>query len=221
VGNLQQYNGKGEKTLFYSPAKQVKPNSIDSWNGLSLLIFSRAYQQYTLLDRFLTEQSTNSVPNPDQGFASMLAVSLDNNIWVLDATNFSVNKYQLNSNQLLFSNPLDLKLHRRIKEPVVFTEYQNYLYLSDTTGSIYLFDNTGSFIKELGTSQKPVAFANDYLVKATDSSLVFEPLPRNLSKIRISLSFKEAKNIVRLAFTNEQLAILLPNELRIYRLSLP
>jgi len=219
-GNIQQFKSNAEKGLLYSPAQQTRPNVLDAWNGLSIMVFSRGFQEFTLLDRFLSAEKATPIPNSENGFAAMATISNDNNLWVLDMSNFSINKFQLNTGRLLFSNPLDLKLKEELAEPIGLTEYQNYLYLTDVSRSVYLFDNSGVFIQKLGISFVPLAFANDYLIRLINNEIKFDPLPRSKQKKPISMSLNLNEPIIGLAFSNNVLAVLTGSSLYFYELRL-
>lgn len=219
-GNVQQYKPTSEKGLLYSPPRQTMPTVLDAWNGLNILLYSRGFQEFALLDRFLTTERLNTVPGAEGGFASMLTLSNDNNLWVLDMSTFSVNKFQLNTGRLLFSNPLDLKLRKQLKDPIGLTEYQNYLYLTDSSKAVYLFDNSGVFIQALGESDVPVAFANDYLVRLKGNILTLDPLPRSPQKKPISMSLNLEEQAISIAFSNGKLCVLTKAKLYFFDLNL-
>lgn len=219
-GNVQQYKSNAEKGLLYSPQKQTRPSVLDAWNGLSILVFSRGFQEYSLLDRFLSTDRVVEVPNTENSFAAMVAISNDNNLWVLDMSRFSVNKFQLNTGQLLFSNPLDLKLRQQLKDPIGFTEYQNYLYLTDSTGAVYLFDNTGIYLQSLGVSDAPIAFANDYLMRVQGAILTLEPLPRSVQKKPIKMGLKLGEPIIGITYSNGKFVVLTATAIRFYNLNI-
>lgn len=219
-GNIQQFKPNAEKGLLYSPAQQIRPTVLDAWNGLSIMVFSRDFQEFTLLDRFLSAEKSTPIPNSKSSFAAMATISNDNNLWVLDVSNFSLNKFQLNTGRLLFSNPLDLKLREELREPIGFTEYQNYLYLTDLSLNVYLFDNSGVFLQKLGSSFAPIAFANEYLIRLNLNKIEFEPLPRSPQKKPIPMSLNLKEPIIGLAFSNNVLAVLTRNCLYFYSLNL-
>jgi len=220
-GNIQQFKSNAEKGLLYSPPQQTRPTVLDAWNGLSILVFSLGFQEFTLLDRFLSAEKATPIPNSESGFAAMAAISTDNNLWVLDMSNFSVNKFQLNTGRLLFSNPLDLKLKEELGEPVGLTEYQNYLYLTDASKNVYLFDNSGVFIQKLGISFVPLAFANDYLIRLTNNKIIFEPLPRGKQKKPIKMGLNLKEQPLAVSFSNGRLCVLTKTKLYFFNLELP
>lgn len=219
-GNVQQYKSNAEKGLLYSPQKQTRPSVLEAWNGLSILVFSRGFQEYTLLDRFLSTERVIPVPNSATAFAAMVAISNDNNLWVLDMSQFSVNKFQLSTGQLLFSNPLDLKLRQQLKDPIGFTEYQNYLYLTDSTKAVYMFDNTGIYMQSLDKSDSPIAFANDYLIRLERNVITLEPLPRSAQKKPIKMGLNSGEPVMGLAYSNGKLVVLTAKALKFYNLNI-
>jgi len=146
-GQLNRYNPKGEHQLDYSPSKPAEITLMESWQGLRIFLFFRDLQEYSFLDRFLANQQGN-YEFINIGFVEMAAPSYDNNIWLIDQTDFSMKKYGVYQKRTLSSTPFDLLLNPDQYEITFIKEYQNKVYVSDKNSGILLFDNFGNFIRK-------------------------------------------------------------------------
>lgn len=147
TGQLFRYNPKGKQQLDYSPPIPAEITLMESWQGLRIFLFFRDLQEYSFLDRFLTNQQGN-YNFTNVGFVEMAAPSYDNNIWLIDQTDFSLKKYGVFQNETLSSTPFDLLLNPDQYEITFIKEYHNKIYVSDKNSGILLFDNFGNFIRK-------------------------------------------------------------------------
>ncbi len=143
-GVVVKYNVKGDSLLSYSPKKNSNINLIEAGNGLKTFLFYKDFQQYVFLDQYLTASSFFSFYPDKIGYAELATISSDNNIWVVDATNFSIKKYNIEANILEVVSPLGIILDPDEYSIDYMREYQNLLFLYDKNKGIFLFDNFGS-----------------------------------------------------------------------------
>lgn len=175
--NITKYSADGKKEETYSPQKFAEITSFEAWSSINLMLFYKDYQEFILLDRFLTEKGSKSF-NPDLvGFARVATLSYDNNIWLIDDQDFSLKKYDIKFNALLVNNPLDLILNPDTYQIVSIREYQNNIYANDVNSGILVFDNLGNYKKKIpiqGVSN--ISFYKDELYFIAGDSIHFEGL---------------------------------------------
>ncbi len=147
TGTLYRYNQKGEKKLDYSPPHPAEITLLEAWQGLRIFIFFRDMQQYAFLNRFLNNLEGN-YNFRYTGFVEMATPSYDNNIWLIDQTDFSMKKYGIFQQDILSSTPFDLLLDPEHYEISFMKEYQNKVFVADKNTGILLFDNLGNFIRK-------------------------------------------------------------------------
>ena len=82
------------------------------------------------------------------GFILMATPSYDNNIWLIDQSDFSIKKYVIFQQDILSSTPFDLLLDPDHYEISFMKEYQNKVFVADKNSGILLFDNLGNFIRK-------------------------------------------------------------------------
>ncbi len=146
-GDIVRYNPELDNQLVFSPQNPNTVQNLEAWQGLRIFTFHRDLQEYRLINRNLSLDESYQIPPDIIGFAEMAAPSYDNNIWVIDQTNFTLKKIDIFSNTILSSNPLSLLLDPDDYEILYCKEYQNRLFISTKTKGILIFDNFGNFIK--------------------------------------------------------------------------
>ncbi len=147
-GNINKYGKEGNIDLQYSPQQLAEISLIEAWNPLKIFIFYQDFQEFVFLDRFLTASSRFSTR--DYGnYIGMATISMDNNIWCIDYSDFSLKKYDITLNQLILNTPLSLILNQDHYEIRFMREYQNLLFVSDYSSGIFIFDNLGNFLRKI------------------------------------------------------------------------
>ena len=133
----------------YSPEKNIAISLLEARNSLRIVAFCRDNQEYTFVDRFLTSIETATFSEQEVGFARLVAPALDNQLWVLDDTDFSLKKYAMQQEKTVIKTSLDLLVGVGSYDFVFLTEYQNQVFLVDKTNGILVFDNMGTFRRKL------------------------------------------------------------------------
>lgn len=175
--NITKYDKDGKAQEVYSPKKFAEITSFEAWSSINLLLFYKDYQEYILLDRFLTEKGSATF-NPDVvGFARVASLSYDNNIWLIDDQDFSLKKYNIKYGNVTVNNPLDLILDPDTYNINDIREYQNNLYANDFNTGVLVFDNLGNYKKKItikGLEQ--LAFYKDEMYYLKNDSIHFHHL---------------------------------------------
>lgn len=146
-GIVSQYDSLGDKIAFFSPGKKSKVTCLDGSRNVNVFLFYKNFQEYKLLNRFLTEISTTRLNHDQIGFVSLATLSPDNALWLLDESDLALKKLNSEFNQIIVNSSL-LPILPRTKNEFIFTnlrEYNNNLYLSDKSNGIFVFDNLGNF----------------------------------------------------------------------------
>ncbi len=146
-GDVIRYTSDLESKLIFSPQNPNTIQNLEAWQGLRIFTFHRDLQEYRLINRNLSLAENYQIPPGLIGFAEMAAPSYDNNIWVIDQTDFALKKIDIFSGAILSSNPLNLLLDPDDFEILYCKEYQNRLFISTKNKGILIFDNFGNYIK--------------------------------------------------------------------------
>lgn len=178
--DIHKIDKHGKQLLVYSPQKMAETTLFEAWNSISMIIYYKDFQEYVFLDRFLTFKSSGDVDNELIGFARVMTLASDNNLWAIDDTDFSLKKYDLTFKNLKVTTPLELILDPQDYDIVFAREYHNNLYVLDRKNGILVFDNLGSYKKTIGLKGvEHISFYNDKMYFADTNKLVLYDLYEN------------------------------------------
>lgn len=144
-GNIYKYDSTGALLITYSPPKKADVTLIEAWRNVNIFIFYRTFQEYVFLDRFLAPSPNARLESTNVGFARLATFSYDNNMWLIDETDFSLKKYNLTYNKIDLNTPLDLLLDPMLYDMNSLREYQNLVFINDKNSGILVFDNMGNY----------------------------------------------------------------------------
>jgi hypothetical protein len=144
---IQKFNPDLKKEEVFSPSVPGKIHLHTPAFSIVQSVFYQDVQTIVLLDRFLVEKSRIETEEIDLGFVSTSSISTDNNLWLLDESEFKLCKYNLNFQRLDHCNELNLIIRDTTHHFTEIIEYQNRVYLFDQTTGVYIFDNLGTFIR--------------------------------------------------------------------------
>jgi hypothetical protein len=144
-GNIYKYDTLGVLQLTFSPSRKADVTLIEAWRNVNIFVFYRSLQEYVLLDRFLAPSPNESMSETKVGYARLATFSYDNNIWLMDETDFSLKKYNTSSNEIDLNTPLDLLLDPSLYDLNYMREYQNLVFLNDKNSGVLIFDNMGNY----------------------------------------------------------------------------
>jgi len=149
VTTNQDVKKYGDDKLIYSPQRRKEITNLEAWNSIKIFLFSKEYQEYTVLDKYLTEIYTRAFNIENIGFASFATITLDGNIWLFDNSDFSIKKVDIQNGNIISKTPLNLIIKESQNEVLFMKEYGNFLYISTVNNGILVFDNLGTYKKKL------------------------------------------------------------------------
>lgn len=168
TGQIKKLNAAGDSVGVYNQLKNYgKLYTIDVSNPLKLLLFYKDFSTVVILDRFLANQSTLdlkrfSILNP-----SAIGNSYDNNIWVYDEYDNKLKKIDEQGTKLLETADFRAAFNQSISPQRIISD-NNLVYLADTANGVFVFDNYGSFKKEIPVKNwQTIAIAHNNIISAT------------------------------------------------------
>jgi len=199
-GDVVMLDSSGKIVQRFSPRKPARIHLLEAWNGLRVLAFSRDFQSYFLLDRFLLSDGPVSLENDNGGYIRLLAPSQDGNLWVFDEATFQLKKINPANGNTIFSTPLDLVLSGKPHELSFMREYQNQLYIADKLGQILVFDQTGTFRKKLPLENCSwFGFEGEELLMVQQGEIIrYHPFRLELRKEPLPEGLNDASELLRL-----------------------
>lgn len=147
IGNIWQYDRRGKFIVNYSPQRQGRLTVLESWASQNIFAFYREFQDYQLFDRFLVPIKDQPNMIPPAGFTNVATLSADNQIWLVDDSDFSLKKFHPARRELSIITPLNLMADVSEYRFHFIREYQNKVFIVDEVKGILVFDNLGNFEK--------------------------------------------------------------------------
>ena len=180
-GVVRAYDTTGRVSHFFSPPRVAEVAALEAGQNLRVFCFYRDLQEYLVLDRFLAPLPGYEKPAkvaPDEtGFARLVALAADGQLWLFDDTDFSLKKYNPVTRRASLHVPLELVLAGQDPLFVSLREYQNLVFLHDGRSGVLVFDNAGNFRSKIAAGAAgPVGFYGDELYFTRDGELHFAHL---------------------------------------------
>ncbi len=144
-GNLHKFNENGSEHELYSVNANFPLTSIATWNRLKVFLFYKNLQEFYYLDRFNTFSNSYDLSEFSSELVNACTPGLDNSLWVLGSSYNELRKYNLQTQQLMLSNPLSLKL----EDVTHMRAFQNLMIISDRQAGLHLFDQFGNVLSQL------------------------------------------------------------------------
>jgi hypothetical protein len=161
-GNIFKYDSLGVLQITYSPPRKADITLLEAWRNVNIFVFTRNFQEFTILDRFLSPSPNTKIESQEVGFARLATYSYDNNIWLIDEQDFSLKKYNIARSKVELNTPLDLLLDPSLYDMNYMREYQNLVFINDKNSGILIFDNMGNYKTKIPVKGLPyVGFYND------------------------------------------------------------
>ena len=148
-GIVHRYGLNGDYHQVFSPTRIGAVKQMDVISQFKLLLFYEQYQEYVVLDRYLTRPTYYRLDRYPIGFASTMAVDRQNRVWVLDAGGYLL--LRLDEIQGSISETMSLaKLFEQRDVEVQDLKFMDgYLYLVTAQNGLYVLDNFGNFISHI------------------------------------------------------------------------
>ena len=148
-GEIIKINQRGELLLNYSPSKTGNVKQIDVWSPFKIATYYDSFQEMVVLNRFLSETVRYNFDDFNLGFVSNASLNFQQNLWVIDESDFSLKLLDMMNGDILVNQPFFTFLNVDDHDITFIKEYQNQLYVVDVEFGILIFDNLGNLINQL------------------------------------------------------------------------
>jgi len=172
TGQIKKLNAAGDSVGVYNQTKNYgKLYTIDVSNPLKILLFYKDFSSIVILDRFLANQSAidlkrYSILNP-----SAIGNSYDNNVWIYDDYDNKLKKIDEQGNKLLETADFRTVFNQQISPHKIFSN-NGLVYLADSINGVFVFDNYGSFKKNIPVKNwQTIAIANNSIISTNNETL--------------------------------------------------
>lgn len=182
-GTITKYSADLDSLFTYSPTKVGDTKLLEAGNGLYIFAFYDFFQEYVLTDRFLARPIRTHLPSSID-YIDLATQSNDNNIWLVENTEFRLIKYNATLNRIETETALNTVIESSNSNFTFLKEYQNQVFLVDAHSGIYVFDNLGNFSRKINARTNKIMFDGDTMNYIEDGQIVELNLYSNKSEIK-------------------------------------
>ncbi len=171
-GSITKYSPTLDSLFTYSPSKQGNTTLLESGTGLVIFAFYEFFQEYLITDRFLARPVRTKLASFFIDYIDIATQSQDNNIWLVETSNFRLLKYNVTVNRIETETILNTIIDTPNNHFTFIKEYQNQVFLVDEHSGIYVFDNLGNFSRKIKAFTKKVNFQKNDMYYLENDTLI-------------------------------------------------
>lgn len=146
---LEKYDAEGHFLKNFSNKTRGTISFVDARDPLKVMLFYRSFQQILFLDNMLSGQE-NIISLDPLGYTqiTLVCTSHNNGFWIYNPQNSELIRFdqEINKNQQTGNIT---QLTGRKLNPNFITEYNNMVYMNDSTSGILVFDIYGTYSRTI------------------------------------------------------------------------
>ncbi len=147
--NIYKYNDEGKLLYVFNYNRYGARPSIDVSTPMRVFLYFADFKKIIILDSRLAEiRSIDANLFTDIENPTLACYSKDQNIWMYNATRFTLMKIDNIGNRVYESQSLSI-LTDDYFLPIRIREQENNVFLTDTTRGILMFDILGTYLKTI------------------------------------------------------------------------
>lgn len=139
----------GQRQFTYSNNILGEISNVDVSNPMKIVVFFKDFSKIVVLDNTLTEQGgvldLNEISLEE---TSLVCTSYNNGIWYYNPVKFQLTRIENTINITNTSANISTLLNKNI-QPNFLVEFNNRVYLNDSTQGVLVFDIYGTYLKTL------------------------------------------------------------------------
>lgn len=141
---VKKLNANGDSVAIFNDVKRFgQATLIDVSNPLKVLLFYKDFATVVVLDRFLNVVNSIDLRKQNILQAKAIVQSYDNKIWVFDELESKLKKVD-EDGKILLETPDFRQLFGQAPTPQKIFDQDQYVYLYDSTQSVFVFDYYGT-----------------------------------------------------------------------------
>ena len=148
-GAITKFSPSMDSLISFSPEKLGDITLLEAWHGFQIFAFYAEFQEFVLLDRFLTRDTRYRLSQSSSNYVDMCAISSDQNLWIFEENQLRLIKLNLNIRVIDIEVPLEFVLDANEHKITFLREYQNLVFLIDEYSGIYILDNLGNYLRKI------------------------------------------------------------------------
>ena len=163
-GAITKFSSSMDSLISFSPEKLGDVALLEAWHGFQIFAFFKEFQEFALLDRFLTRDTRFQLSQSSANYVNMCTISSDQNLWIFEENQFRLIKLDLNIRAIDIEIPLEFVLNANEHKITFLREYQNLVFLVDEYSGIYIFDNLGNYLRKIDAKGiNSCSFRNEHI----------------------------------------------------------
>ena len=164
-GAITKFSPSMDSLISFCPEKLGDITLLEAWHGFQIFAFYEDFQEYTLLDRFLTRDTRYQLSQSSENYVDMCTISSDQNLWIFEENQLRLIKLNLNIRAIDIEIPLEFVLDANEHKITFLREYQNLVFLVDENSGIYVLDNLGNYLRKIDAPGiKYCSFRDEHLL---------------------------------------------------------
>ena len=148
-GAITKFSPSMDSLISFSPNKLGDISLLEAWHGFQIFAFYEEFQEFVLLDRFLTRDPRYRLSQTSTNYVDMCTISSDQNLWIFEENQLRLIKLNLNIREIDIEVPLEFVLEANEHNITFIREYQNLVFIIDEYSGIYVLDNLGNFLRKI------------------------------------------------------------------------
>jgi hypothetical protein len=172
TNQVKKINSNGDSVAIFNDVKKFgQATLIDVSNPLKVLLYYRDFATIVVLDRFLTIRNTIDLRKQNILQVKAIAQSYDNKIWLYDEVESKLKKID-EDGTLLLETPDFRQLFGSAPSPQKIFDQDQFVYLSDSTQEVFVFDYYGALKHKIMISHwKNFKVAGRYIFGSRNNTL--------------------------------------------------
>lgn len=173
-GQVKKISAQGDSAAVYNQMKNYGSLSmIDVSNPMKPLLFYKDFSTLVILDRLLSQRAAVDLRKYGMLQPVAIGLSYDNNIWVFDEYDNKLKKIDEQGNILFQSADFRSIFASSLSPKKIFSD-DGFVYLADPAKGILVFDNYGTFKKNLPLKNwNSISFAKNGVFRIVKNQLLF------------------------------------------------
>jgi hypothetical protein len=149
-GGVRQYDSTGKQLAYHSPTQVADVTALEARFGVRVYAFYQDLQRFTIFNRFLQPLEHYALPTEKVGFVQNVAWGADQNLWLYDAQEMRILRYNPLTADILLEVRLAplLPLGTARLDIIRMQEYDHRLYIADGR-QVWVIDYFGNLLATL------------------------------------------------------------------------
>ncbi len=147
TGEVQKFNNQGQPVGTHGFG--TPPSLLDPMDGAQSFYYLQKENVFGHLNADLSDATRHKL-DPAFAIAPWLVCPSMHELWMLDSSDFSLKKTNMNGTAIAFESSLNPEPKKKANDYLYMREYQNYLFILDKATGVLLFNSVGKYIRTLG-----------------------------------------------------------------------